>query len=798
MLYQSAGPEESPPKGPDSQPDTNSVRWRGFLRPRSRAWWVAGAYAVFALLWIYFSDRALETLIPDPEKLLKVSVYKGFGFVIVTSVLLLLVVRSAFGRIEDDYELLKAHEVEIKRLTRLYAALSQINQAIVWTGSRDELFSKVCRVLLDFGGFRIAWIGWHDQETQRLVPVAIEGDGSDYIESFRIFTDERPEGRGLSGMAFKEGRHFVCNDLLHHSVPLPGRDEAELLGLCASAAFPIRLKGEVFGTLSVYSDSTGFFQDKEIDLLIEAAVDISFALDNFAREEEREAARVFAENERRFSDTMIESMPGILYFYDESGRFLRWNRNFETVSGYSADEIATMVPLEFFGEEDRSAVEARISDVFNEGESAIEASIRSKDGTSTLYYLTGRRVEFDGRTCLVGAGIDISERRKAEIALKQSEQRYRTTVHSILEGCQIVGFDWTYLYLNAAAEVHNRRPNSELLGNRLPEMWPGIEATSIYEYVRRCLEDRVATQDEVEFTFPDGVTGWFDVRVQPVPEGAFLLSIDITERHQAEMALRELNENLEMRVTERTNELQSALIRAEAADRLKSAFLTTMSHELRTPLNSIIGFTGIILKGLAGPLNAEQTKQLGMVKRSAHHLLELINDVLDLSKVEAGQLDIFPEPFDVIDSIERAVETVKPLAEKKGLALDLRGTDNTTEIISDRRRVEQIMLNLLNNAIKFTESGVVVLFTDFSEIGKLRISVKDSGIGIKEEDMKTLFQPFRQIDSGLTREHEGTGLGLAICRRLAGLLGGEISAESTWGEGSVFTLVLPLKPCVET
>jgi signal transduction histidine kinase len=225
---------------------------------------------------------------------------------------------------------------------------------------------------------------------------------------------------------------------------------------------------------------------------------------------------------------------------------------------------------------------------------------------------------------------------------------------------------------------------------------------------------------------------------------------------------------------------------------------------LRTPLNSIIGFTGIVLQGLAGPLNAEQTKQLGMVRGSARHLLELINDVLDISKIEAGQLEVRAEPFDLAASLERVVASVKPLAEQRGLTLTVVVPPAPGEMISDRRRVEQILLNLLNNALKFTERGGVSLTVehvpdfraepDAAPRPAVRLRVADTGIGIRPEDLATLFQPFRQIDTGLTREHEGTGLGLAICRRLALLLGGTISATSVWSQGSEFTVLLPLQP----
>ncbi|MCC6235383.1 MAG: GAF domain-containing protein [Verrucomicrobiales bacterium] len=265
---------------------------------------------------------------------------------------------------------------------------------------------------------------------------------------------------------------------------------------------------------------------------------------------------------------------------------------------------------------------------------------------------------------------------------------------------------------------------------------------------------------------------------------------ETTERLRAEQALREAHADLEIRVMLRTTELAEARDRAEAADRLKSAFLATMSHELRTPLNSIIGFTGILLQGLVGPLTAEQKKQLGMVQNSARHLLSLINDVLDISKIEAGQVELAPAPFDLRDTVHHVVELVRPLADRKGLRLELQVAPGVGTGFSDRRRVEQILINLVNNAIKFTESGSVRLECDQRD-GQMQVAIHDTGIGIRDEDLPRLFKPFRQLDSGLARQHEGTGLGLAICAGLTKLLKGSIDVTSTYGQGSTFRLTLP-------
>lgn len=262
---------------------------------------------------------------------------------------------------------------------------------------------------------------------------------------------------------------------------------------------------------------------------------------------------------------------------------------------------------------------------------------------------------------------------------------------------------------------------------------------------------------------------------------------------QQQDKIRRHRDELETRVQERTEELKKARDAAQSASKTKSDFLASMSHELRTPLNSIIGFTGIIKDGIVGPVNQEQTKQLNMVYGSAKHLLDLINDILDLSKVEAGKIQIRNQTFALSELLDEIHQLLQPQAMAKGITLNPIRTDPncaSIELYTDRHKLRQILLNLLGNAIKFTEQGSVGILVKRDET-TLLLDVIDTGIGLREEEQEKIFDAFHQQQTSDTRQYEGTGLGLAISKRFIQIMGGSISVASVLGEGSTFTLRLP-------
>ena len=243
-------------------------------------------------------------------------------------------------------------------------------------------------------------------------------------------------------------------------------------------------------------------------------------------------------------------------------------------------------------------------------------------------------------------------------------------------------------------------------------------------------------------------------------------------------------------------ELQKRAKELEELDRLKSAFLANMSHELRTPLNSILGFTDVMLEGLDGQLTDYMDNDLRLIQKNGQHLLHLINDVLDMAKIESGKMNLNPEKFKVHDVLDEVTSITSTLASEKNIALFIEEDSNQeVEIFADNTRLRQVMINLVNNAIKFTFTGKIALRVAQLDGARVLITVKDTGLGIPPEHLEAVFQEFTQVDTSTTRKVGGTGLGLPISRRLVDMHGGRLWAESTGveGEGSTFFVELPVE-----
>jgi PAS domain S-box-containing protein len=526
-----------------------------------------------------------------------------------------------------------------------------------------------------------------------------------------------------------------------------------------------------------------------------------------------------AERARAQLAAIIEGSSDAIIGMDLDGFVTAWNAGAERLYGYTAEEAIGGNLEELIGSP-RAELASNLSSM-RQGRSIsyYETKRRAKDGSCRDVSMTLSPIRDDAGRVVGGSAIvrNLSERlrfeeelrnlnaaleqkvqertaqlqeeickyQRAEESLRLSEHKYRELVQSANSIILRMDMEGRVRFLNEFGQSFFGFRENEILGRSVvgtivPETeTSGRDLKALMGRLARHPEEYVVNENENIRC--DGERVWIAWTNRPVLDGSGKLVESLCVGNDI-TALK----NIE-------RELLKAKEAAESADRLKSVFLATMSHELRTPLNSIIGFTGILMQGLAGALNPEQSKQLGMVQTSARHLLSLINDVLDLSKIEAGQLSIQRALFDVRAAVARVVEEVRPLADKKGLALRAQLAPEVGEWVSDQRRVEQVLVNLLSNAIKFTERGEVEV-TGAIKNGQLEMSVRDTGIGIKPEDQVILFRPFQQVDIGLTRKHEGTGLGLSISRKLLQLVGGSITFSSTFGLGSVFSFRLPPAP----
>jgi len=422
-------------------------------------------------------------------------------------------------------------------------------------------------------------------------------------------------------------------------------------------------------------------------------------------------------------------------------------------------------------------------------------------GFESFQPATGRSTEISTPLKMVGEMLaNALECQRAEFALQQEKSSYRSIFENAVEGIFQTTPDGRYLKANRAlAEIYGYETVGLLLAeltniNRQLYVNPKQRA----EFVAQVGRSGQVSKFESQIYRRDGTTIWISENARSIcDESGRVLYYegtveDITDRKQAESAM------------------QSALEAAESANRAKSTFLANMSHELRTPLNAIIGYSEMLKEEAEELGSGESVSDLEKIRSAGKHLLSLIDDILDISKIEAGRMDLYLETFDIHTLIESAVATAKPLIEKNGNILEVYCRDNLHTMHADMTKVRQVLLNLLSNAAKFTKNGKIAIGVESIKNEQLRMQnqeessqiliansefisfrVTDTGIGMTKDQLQRVFQPFTQADASTTRKYGGTGLGLAISQRFCQMMGGSIEASSTLGAGSTFTVLLP-------
>jgi PAS domain S-box-containing protein len=530
-----------------------------------------------------------------------------------------------------------------------------------------------------------------------------------------------------------------------------------------------------------------WFKTRAVPLLSEEGDIIKWFGTHTDIEDQKRVEALLRENEGRllverdFSNEIIDTLPGVFYLFDRQGKFLRWNKNLEEITGHSGDEIAQMAPLEFIVEEDRPAVERKIEEVFVSGEANIEARLLTKNGLGVPHFFTGRRIMIDGQPHLIGNGVDVSERRRGE----EASAYLAAIVESSDDAIISTDLQGNIKSWNKGAERVFGYTAAETIGKPVtmlhpPERWN--EEPRILELIR--MGDRIDHYETIRRR-KDGIDIDISLTVSPILNhvgdviGASKTSRDITWRKRAE------EEREQLLTSERDSRSE-----AEEANRLKDEFLATISHELRSPLNAILGWARLLREP---DMRWDQMERaLETIERNAQAQARLIEDLLDVSRIVSGKLSIQMRPVTLNSTIQSAVADLRLAAESKGI--DLRLTeDEEIKLIGDADRLQQVVWNLLSNAIKFTPEGgrVEVGLKRGGERAELRVS--DTGRGISPEFLPHVFDRFRQATRADARSRAGLGLGLAIVRHIVEAHGGNVTAESAGvGLGATFVCILPL------
>jgi PAS domain S-box-containing protein len=484
--------------------------------------------------------------------------------------------------------------------------------------------------------------------------------------------------------------------------------------------------------------------------------------------------------ESRFRD-LLESMPDGIVIVNASGRIVLASTQAEALFGYGRGElrgepIEKLLPKRFHvahvGHRSTFMAEPRVRTMG----AGLELYGLRKDNTEFPVEISLSPLETDEGKLVMSAIRDITVRKKAE-------QKFRGLLEAAPDAIVIMNGDGRMVLVNSQTEKLFGYSRAELLDQSIEALIPQRFRESHRVHRRGYFADPkqrpMGVGLELYGLRKDGTEFPVEISLSPLEteEGTLVSSAirDITDRKCAEQALQEKNVEL---------------VNVNLA---KNQFLANMSHELRTPLNAIIGFTGTMLMKLPGPLTVEQEKQLRTVQSSARHLLQLINDVLDLSKVEVGKLELFPESFPLPRAVDEVCAVIAPLARAKDILVRKAIGADLELVTPDQQKFKQTLLNLLTNAVKFTEAGgQVTIVGELQDPGWFRLQIRDTGIGIRPQDLDKLFIEFQQLDHSAARSTEGTGLGLALTRKLIELHGGSIQVDSVLGQGSTFTVLLPM------
>lgn len=486
-------------------------------------------------------------------------------------------------------------------------------------------------------------------------------------------------------------------------------------------------------------------------------------------------------NESRYR-SMIENASDIISMIDEHNAIHYINPAIENISGYSIEEIRALDRSALQHPDDREKARTNFNFALKNPDRAIPVQVRIIHKSGKVIWLEGiikNLLHDNSINAIVSTYRDVTERKEAEEKALASERKIWHTLDKMMEGIQIIGSDWKYIYVNEAVARQGKYSREELIGYTMMEKYPGIENSKLFEVLKKCMNEGVSELLENEFEHNDGSKGWFELSIQPVPEGIFILSLDITNRKAAELAIHKLNEELEDRVTERTAQL-------EAVNKELEAFSYSVSHDLRAPLRAVNGYARMIEEDYRAVLDDEGKRLLGIVQYNAQRMGILIDDLLSFSRL--GRKEIQKSTIDVKELIEANLSELDKMIPHKA---EIR-IKQLINLEADYALINQVFLNLISNAIKYSAKKEKPVIEISSEIKGQEVvyCIRDNGAGFDMKYGHKLFGVFQRLHG--SDEFEGTGVGLAIVQRIINKHGGKVWAEGKVNEGAAFYFSLPL------
>ncbi len=673
-------------------------------------------------------------------------------------------------------------EVEIRRLNRLYIVLSQVNQSVVRARTREELLQEVCRVVVESGQFSLTSIGWLDPQSKAVRPLAQAGGRHDYVRNIKIYADDRPEGRGPTGTAIREGKPRVCNNFFEDPCTLPWREAAAQEGIRSSAAFPIRFKGEVAGALSVYATELDFFQDKEIALLEEAAMDISFGLDHLDAETQRKRAEVaLLESEDRYRGLFESSFDALMTLEPPSWRFTSGNpATVKMFRAKSEEEFISRGPWELSpdrqpdGRASAEKAKEMIETAMREGSHFFEWTHRRIDGEEFPATVLFSKMQSAGKAFLHATIRDTTAQLVAEERLRQQAM----LLDAANEAIYVRRLDHTVTYWNVGAEQLYGWTRAEALGRKITEL--GDLDQEAFAAAHTATLEHGSWTGEVAKISKEGkervvFCRWTLLRdEQGRPKEILAINTDITQKKQ----------------------LEGQFLRAQRLEGI-GALASGISHDLNNILAPIL-MTAPFLRDAVS--DAESRAMVDTVESCARRGAEIIKQLLTFARGKPGARVPLPVRH-LLRDMEKIIRETFP----REICTRVDTPADLWPLLGDATQIHQTLMNLCVNARDAMPDGgrltmgaknVVVdaalaAMTPTARPGPyVRVSVADTGAGIAPENLDRIFDPF------FTTKEVGKGTGLGLATVLGILRGHEgfVRVDSRLGYGTTFELYFPASP----